>query len=55
MPDLLFVQYAVSPLVILSISHGDWGDSSCLGRGGYLGIERAGVEEGAEMGDGVSG
>jgi hypothetical protein len=39
----LFTKYIVSPLVILFISHGDWRDKGCLGRGGYLGIERAGA------------
>jgi hypothetical protein len=29
--------------VILSKSHGDWVDNGCLGRGGCLGIERAGA------------
>jgi hypothetical protein len=42
-PDQLFIKYIVSPLVILSISHGDWGDNCCLGSVGYLGIERAGA------------
>jgi hypothetical protein len=41
MPSQLFTKYVVSPLVILSISHGDWGDNGCLSRGGYLGNERA--------------
>jgi hypothetical protein len=43
MPDQLFIKYVVSPLVILSIILGDWGDNSCLGKDGYLGIERAGA------------
>jgi hypothetical protein len=29
--------------VILSISHGDWGENGCLGRGGYLGIVKDGA------------
>jgi hypothetical protein len=41
MPDQLFTNYVVSPLLILSISHGEWEDNGCLGRDGYLGIERA--------------
>jgi hypothetical protein len=40
----LFAQYTASHLVISSISHGNWGDDGCLGRGGYLGIKRAGAE-----------
>jgi hypothetical protein len=43
MPDKLFIKYVVSPLVILSISHGDWGNNGYLGRGGYLSIEKAGA------------
>jgi hypothetical protein len=43
MSNQLFTKYVVSPLVILSISHGDWRDNGCLGRGGYLVIERAGA------------
>jgi hypothetical protein len=41
--DQLFRKYVLSPLVILSISHGNWEDTSCLGRGRYLGIERDGA------------
>jgi hypothetical protein len=44
MPDQLFIKYIVSPLVILRIRHGDWEDNSCLGRGGYLDIERVGAD-----------
>jgi hypothetical protein len=29
--------------MILSTSCGDWGDNCCLGRGGFLGIERDGA------------
>jgi hypothetical protein len=43
MLDQLFTNYVVSPLMILSINHGDWEDNGCLGRGGYLGIERTGA------------
>jgi hypothetical protein len=32
MPDQLFTQYIVSPLVTLSVIHGDWGNNGCLGR-----------------------
>jgi hypothetical protein len=53
MLDKLFIKYVGSPLVILSISHGDWGDNGCLERGGYLGIERSG-DEGSERGYGMS-
>jgi hypothetical protein len=52
MLDQLFTQYIVSPLVILSISHGDWEDNCCLGRDGYLDIE---LKEGAGRGDGLRG
>jgi hypothetical protein len=43
MSDQLFTNYVVNPLVILSISHRDREDNGCLGRGGYLCIERAGA------------
>jgi hypothetical protein len=43
MLDQLFTKYVLSFLVILFISCGDWGNNGCLGRGGYLGIERAGT------------
>jgi hypothetical protein len=33
----------MSPLGILSIRQRDWGHNGCLGRGGYLGIERVGT------------
>jgi hypothetical protein len=41
MPDQLFTKYVGSPIVILAISHGDWGNKSYLDGCGYLGIERA--------------
>jgi hypothetical protein len=44
MKDQLFTNYVVSPVMILSISCGNWGDNS-LSRGGYLGILRAGAGE----------
>jgi hypothetical protein len=39
----LFTKYMGNPLMILSISHGDWRDNGCLDRGEYLGIKRAGT------------
>jgi hypothetical protein len=43
MLEQLFTKYVVIPLVILSINCGDCMENSCLGRGVYLGIERAGT------------
>jgi hypothetical protein len=45
MVDHLFTKHVVSPLVIYLVSHGDWGDNGCLGRGGCLGIEKLEQEE----------
>jgi hypothetical protein len=45
MLDQLFTTYVGSPLMISSISHGDWEDIGGVDRGRYLGIERAGTGE----------
>jgi hypothetical protein len=51
MPNQLFTKFVVSPLVILSISHADWRYNGCLGRGGYLGFERAGAGDRGRKGE----
>jgi hypothetical protein len=55
MLDQLFIKCVWSPLVIVSISHGDWEDNSSLDGGGYLGIEIAGTEGKDRKGDSKGG
>jgi hypothetical protein len=52
-PYQLFTKYVVSPLVILSIRYGDYGDHSCFYTDGCLGIERAGTGGRGRKGDKV--
>jgi hypothetical protein len=49
----LFTKYVVSPLLILFISPGDCGNNGCLGKGGFLGIERGGIGRRGKRGDGM--
>jgi hypothetical protein len=50
MPDQLFTICVVSPLVISSISCGNWGNNGCLGKGGFLVLRELVLEEWAGKG-----